>query len=294
MKVLWILIISLGAITLLGVIVFIAIFGRMIFIDKFAEASTRRMKDLVIEDPAFQVIELKHSLPPGPYEYKPSSGDVPAARDILLTPEKDLEEGQRVFDSDPSRTVLLLESSNDQPDKVFDGNNVFANDNQHLGNQLHSFDEPPLQTLRYVGGINSEWFLLAGDAEANPYANSKLWQVSHATYARKLLTEDPYFPFNRPPRVFLPEGFMGVVLVYYTGSVDFGFGGDSSRPKYSVIRLYTEDYPSGHDVARFSFRAGTIIDVKYVDDFLILYGDPSRPSSKKRLPPRLWRIEKGT
>jgi len=250
------------------------------------------MKDFVIIDTTFYVTELKHANPPMPYEYKPNSGDAPAARNILITPTKDLIEGNVFHDDDSNRTVLLLDSLNGNPDKVFDGNSVFAKDNQHLGSQLYSFNEPALKTLRYVGGINNEWFLLEGDPESSPFPNKKLWQVSHATYARTLLTEEPYFTFSRPPRIFLPEGFIGVVLVYYTGSIDFGFGGDSSRPRDSIIRLYTEDYPSGHDIVHFSFRAGTIVDVKYVDDYLIFYGDPSRPSSKKRLSPRLWKLEK--
>jgi hypothetical protein len=279
-------------IAVLGVSVFLAAFGGMAFIDKFAEMSIRRMKDAVVEDALFRVVEVEHSLPPLPYEYRPGSGDVPAAREILLTPAGELQEGRRVFDKDPNRTVRLLESTEGWPDKVFDGNDIFARSDGHLGERLHSFAEPSLQILRYVGGINDDWFLLAGDPEGSPYTNTKLWQVSRADYSRSLLAEDPYFTFDRPPRLFRPEGFAGTVLVYYTGSVDFGFGGDSSRPKHSVIRLFTEDYPSGHDVARFAFRAGTIVDIKYENGALILYGDPSRPGSEKRLPPRLWRLEK--
>jgi len=292
MKLYGVVVLVIAVIAVLGVGLFLTVFGRMVFIDKLAEKSVRRMKDVVIENASFQVVEIEHSLPPLPYEYRPGSGDVPAAREILLTPAGELQEGRRVFDKDPNRTVRLLESTEGKPDKVFDGNDIFARKDGHLSERLHSFAEPSLQLLRYVGGINGDWFLLAGDPEGSPYANNKLWQVSHADYSRSLLTEDPYFTFDRPPRLFRPEGFAGTVLVYYTGSVDFGFGGDSSRPKHSVIRLFSEDYPSGHDIARFAFPAGTIVDIKYDNGALILYGDPSRPGSEKRLPPRLWRLEK--
>ena len=283
---------AIAVIAVLGVVLFLTVFGGMAFIDKFAEMSIRRMKDVVIEDASFHVVEVEHSLPPLPYEYKPSSGDVPAAREVLLTPTGELQEGRRVFDKDPNRIVRLLDSTEGQLDKVFDGNDIFAKKDERVGGRIHSFAEPSLQILRYVGGVNGDWFLVAGDPEGSPYTNTKLWQVSHADYSRSLLTEDPYFTFDRPPRLFRPEGFAGEVLVYYTGSVDFGFGGDSSRPKHSVIRLFTEDYPSGHDVARFAFRAGTIVDIKYENGALILYGDPSRPGAEKRLPPRLWKLEK--
>jgi hypothetical protein len=291
MKILWILLISFGVIAVLGVVLFVAIFGRMIFIDKFAELSMRRMTNVVIEDSAFSVVEIEHSLPPLPYEYRPGSGDVPKAREILLTPEGDLQEGRRVFDSDPNKTVDVLESTEGHPDKVFIRNDIFTKQDQRLGDLIHQFAEPSLQIVRYVGGLNSDWFLLEGDPEGSLYTNSKLWQVSHQDYSRQLLTEDPYYTSARPPRVFQPEGFTGTVLVYYTGSVDFGFGGDSSRPKNSVIRLFTKEYPSGHEVARFAFRAGTIVDVKFEGGSLILYGDPSRPASDKRLPPRVWKLE---
>lgn len=292
MKVYGVVVMVIAVIAVLGVGLFLTVFGGMVFIDKFAEKSVRRMKDVVIEDASFQVVEVEHSLPPLPYEYNPISGDVPAAREVLLTPTGKLQEGRRFFDTDPNRIVLLLESAEGRPDKVFDGNDIFAKKDDRLGERLYSFVEPSLQILRYVGGINGDWFLLAGDPDGSTYTNNQLWQASHESYARTLLTQDPYFTFDRPPRLFRPAGFGGTVLVYYTGSVDFGFGGDSSRPKHSVIRFFTENYPSGHDVARFAFRAGTIVDIKYENGALILYGDPSRPGSEKRLPPRLWRLEK--
>lgn len=51
-------------------------------------------------------------------------------------------------------------------------------------------------------------------------------------------------------------------MIYYTGSFDFAFGGDSSRPKFSVLRIYNQQYPEGRDIVRFSFKAGTVVDVR--------------------------------
>lgn len=276
---------------LIGTAFFVYVLGGMIFVDKLAEMSVRRMKNFVLEDSSFGVVEQELDLPPLPYEIEPDSGDVPAAREILLTPENKLLDGRRVYDSDPNRTVSLLESADGNPDKVFDRNDVYAVDGKRLGGLIHSFVGPSLQTLRYVGGLSQKLFLLEGDPEGSQFSDSKLWQVSHSDYSRELLSEDPYFTFYRPPRIFRPAGFPGCVLVYYVDSVDYGFGGDCSRPKYSVVRLYTENYPHGHDVVRFSFRAGTIVEVKYQGGALVLYGDPSRPGSSERRPPRVWRLQ---
>lgn len=284
--VLWIF----GIAFLLGTAFFVYVFGGMIFVDKLAEISVRWMKDFVLEDSSFGVVEQELDLPPIPYEFEPGSGDVSAAREILLTPENGLVEGERAYDSDPNRTVYLLESSDGNPDKVFHRNDVYAVGGERLGGLIYSFVGPSLQTLRYVGGLNQKWFLLEGDPEGSQFSDSKLWQVSHSDYSRKLLSDDPYFTFSRPPRIFRPAGFPGYVLVYYVDSVDYGFGGDCSRPKYSVVRLYSEQYSYGHDVVRFSFRAGTIVDVKYQGGALTLYGDPSRPGSSERRPPRVWKL----
>jgi hypothetical protein len=61
--------------------------------------------------------------------------------------------------------------------------------------------------------------------------------VEKSTLEKKKIAEDTYFTFVRPPVVFRPKGFGGLVLVYYTGSVNYGFGGDSSRPEFSFIRI---------------------------------------------------------
>jgi hypothetical protein len=117
--------------------------------------------------------------------------------------------------------------------------------------------------------------------------------VEKSTLEKKKIAEDTYFTFVRPPVVFRPKGFGGLVLVYYTGSVNYGFGGDSSRPEFSFIRIYNETYKEGLDVAKFGFKAGTIVHVEWRDNALIATGDPNRPAAaqKEPRPARIWRIE---
>ncbi|WP_024460860.1 hypothetical protein [Marinimicrobium sp. LS-A18] len=281
-----------GALFLIGFVLMAGLFFCMAFQGKLTEIVVRRMKDFVLEDACFRLAEDKsHAYPPLPREYQPGSGDVAGAREVLLTPSGTLEEGKRVYDSSSNCTVRLLEPTDDVQGKVFHRNDVFALEGARIGRTLHSFSEPRLSYTGYVGGVSRHWFVLEGNPENTMGVRSKLWQVSHADYSRVLLSESPYYSFSRPPRTFRPDGFNGVVLVYYVGSVDYGFGGDCSRPKYSVIRLYSDRYPEGHDVARLSFRAGTIVDVRYEQEALVLYGDPTRPGESPSRRPRVWHLQ---
>src|SRR5690606_25441905 len=132
-----------------------------------------------------------------------------------------------------------------------------------LGEKLASFDNPPLGVLRHIGALNHQYFLLIGDHRESPYADAKLWLINHTTYEQTQLTEDPYYSFSRPPKVFKPDGLAGEVLVYYVGSISYGFGGDSDRPEYSVVRLFSNAYPQGIDLIKFAFKAGTIVDIEF-------------------------------
>lgn len=280
----------IAAIALFWLVVFAYFFLRMAFIDKFSILSTRFSKDIAWQAPEVEIQEQTHNLPPLPYEYRPDSGDAPSARTMLLTPSGTLEEGTRVYDSDPNREVNLLEHQDGVPAWVLTGNEVFATQDNRLGEAIHQFSDPALGTLRYVGQLNPHWFLLSGDPEGSQGVDDKLWQVSRQDFSRQLLTEDPYFTFARPPRVFYPLGFAGTVLVYYVDSVHFGFGGDSSRPKYSVVRVYTDAAPEGRDLAKLSFRAGTVVNVQYQDETLLLHADPTPPGRETPRARRVWAL----
>ena len=121
----------------------------------------------------------------------------------------------------------------------------------------------------------------------------RLWQVERETFNQSLIVKDPYFTFARPPMVFSPEGFNGHILIYYKESFNYGFGGDSSRPKYSFIRIYNDTYPEGKDIAQFGFKAGTIVNLEWKESSVFVTGDRSRPSQseKPRLPVRVWKID---
>lgn len=290
MELLWLVLKVFGGLFLVGFLIIVWFAIRMIFIGRFTDLSVRLMTPYDLLADAVTVFEMGHGLPPLPYEYRPEGGTGAVAREVLLTPEGRIEDGRRCFDEDPNRTVWWLAAQAGQPERVFVAGDVHAVVDGALERKLTRFAAPALQSVSHVDGLDQRWFLLCGDRVGQAHVDDALWQVDQVSYERHLLTEDPYFTFARPPKVFTPEGFAGTVLVYYVDSVSYGFGGDCSRPKYSVLRVFTASHPEGIDLLRFSFKAGTVVSVDYREGELIATADPSRPGGEQRLPPRLWRI----
>src|SRR5690554_2334021 len=269
----------------------------MIFVADYAEKKAQKSEAFYLLTDGVRVRELEHQMPPLEWEYRPGSGAMPVAAETLLSPENTIAEGERSYDDDPNVSVLWLKSVGDLPDKIFLKNDVYGVtvndeiDSTHLGEKLASFENPPLGVLRHIGALNHQYFLLIGDHRESPHADAQLWLINHTTHEQTKLTDDPYYSFSRPPNVFKPEGLNGEVLVYYVGSIAYGFGGDCCRPQYSVVRLFSSTRPQGIDLIKFAFKAGTIVEVDFKDGALVLTGDPSRPrTDEDRLPPRLWQV----
>lgn len=284
--------IGFGAVAALGVLFFIAVFLVMVFAPQIAELKVLTKRNFTVLLDGVTVEELPHQLPPLEPDWHPDGGDVPAARGILLTPENALEEGERVFDKDPNRSVLQLDGAGDLPTKIFIGLDIYGRAGDQLGAQIAEFTDAPFNGVGYVGGINEQWFLVGAALKEFAYVETRLWQVRHDTLDLALIDEDPYFTFARPPKTFRPEGFEGVIVAIYHGNVSYGSGGHSSAPAYTILRAYTPEHPEGVNLVRFAFKAGTVVKVDWQDGALLVTGDPSRPvaSKKSRLPPRIWKV----
>lgn len=271
---------------------FAFVFFQMIFVSQITEIKVRTKKDFVVLLDGVTVEEVQHNLPPLVREWWPGAGDVPAARQIVLTPENALQEGERVFDKDPNRVVLQLDANSDLPTRVFIGTEIYARDVDKLGGKVAAFEDAPFDGVRYVGGINNRWFLVEADLKEFAHVETRLWQVDRSTLELRLIEEDPYFTFERPPKTFAPEGFSGIVVAIYRGNVSYGYGGHASRPASTLLRAYTPQYPDGVDLASFAFKAGTVVKVDWQDGALLVTGDPSRPpaAGKPPLPPRIWQL----
>lgn len=270
---------------------FVLVFLRMIFDSQITEVKVLCDKAVLPLAPGVSVTEVPHRRAPLEWEYYPEAGSVPAAEEWLLTPEGQLEQDERVFDDDPRRSVEVLPGIGDEVSKVLYDGRIFAREGNRPGRELADFSDGPFSGFRYVGGINRDWFLVAGDPIEQPYGNTALWQVSHKDYRYTLLDTNVYFTHDRPPKTFSPAGFDGVLVAIYESCASYGFGGFCSAPRYSILRAYTPGSPDGIDLVRLSLKAGTIVDVEWQGGTLLVMADPSRPPSTQRsLPPRLWSV----
>lgn len=279
----------------IGCVVFFAFFasvaGRMIFVARFAELSLIPNRTLRVLWEGLRVSEISHQLPPLERDYQPGAGDVPATEEVQLTPDGKLEEEQHYFDGDPRRSVQVLSAIDGVVSKVLFDRKVFARNGDELGPQLADLSDGPFAGFRYVGNLNNDWFLVAGHPAGKTYGDAALWQVSHEDYSAILLQENVYYTFHRPPKIFTPEGFPGVLLAVYVDDVSYGFGGNCSEPRYSILRVYTENFPAGIDLVQFSLKAGVIVAVEWRDGELLVTANPSRPTGNEgKRPPRIWSV----
>lgn len=244
----------------------------------------------LVED--IDISEISHNEIALPYQFSYDTGEKEGSKTMVLSSDGKIENDRRWFDDDPRQNIEVLIRSENENSLVFKGNKIYLFDDFKLGPELGTFSNPSLKLIRHVMPVNNRYILVAGDREEATYADDYLWQLDTQTIEKTILTKDPFYSFSRPPKIFMPEGFNGIVIIYYVGSHSFGFGGGSSVPKESVLRVYNNQYPEGQDLVRFYYKAGTIVDVKWNDNSLILTGDPSKPdgAEKYRKPARVWQV----
>jgi len=276
----------------LGIILIAAIFGPMIFRDQITASKLKLSQEVVSLLDGIQVAEISDNEQPLPYEYQPGTGDVAAADEMLLFEDGMIEPGRRVYDNDPRKQVHVLSGNQASQSLVFKGNDVYRFVNNRLGDHIGTISSPALRSVSHVTVVTDNALLLAGYLASVPHADVRLYQINLPDWRQEEIAVDPYYTFSRPPKIFKPDGFDGVVVVYYTGEYSFAYGGDSSRPKYSVIRVYNKAFSEGRDVVKLGFKAGTVVNMSWQNGALILRADPSLPAmmNKPRMPARVWRV----
>lgn len=212
---------------------------------------------------------------------------------MLLSEDGTLVDEKRVYDNDPRAEVEVLWGRTGQQALAFKKNEVFNVTDRKIGSRIGEFSNPALSIVRHVSSVNEKYLLAVGDPVTSPHNDSRLFQVDRATLIKTEIAEVIYYTFVRPPMVFNPSGFNGIVVVYYTGVLRYDFEGIGGAPKLSFVRIYNSDFPDGVDIAKFGFKAGVIVDVKWENKILILTGNPSHPSStgQPRLPARVWQVQ---
>jgi len=225
------------------------------------------------------------------FEFEPNTGDINGSRVMTLMPEGMVEDSRRFFDDDPGRELEVVARGNNLKSLLFKDNDVYEVRDKQLANKVGSFTNPELGFVRHVLPISETIMLVQADRADSKYVDTWLWQVDLSTFDKFTLTKDPYFSDDRPPKIFVNERAGEKIVVYYVGDYSFGFGGHSSRPKKSIIRIYNKQFPKGKDLASFAFKAGTIVHVEWGETGVILTGDPSKltGSKKDRVPVRKWK-----
>lgn len=275
------------------------VFGGMIFIADRTESKVqespayiRLLNDVTVQEISKNEKPLPLTNPLGPG----GTGNLPASVDMVMEPDGAIVKRSRVFDQDPGQSVkvLTVDNSIESPAEsyVFIKNILYKFTDGKLGDMIGEYSGPALSHIGHVAYINKKYFLVNGQPASSGYSDSRLWQVDRRTLHNTEVATDAYYVFDRPPMVFREKGFNGVVVVYYTGDFSYAFGGDSSRPEFSIIRIYNDRYPEGKDIVKIGFKGGTIVDVKADNGSLILTGDPSRPmmAHQPRLPARIWKV----
>jgi hypothetical protein len=162
---------------------------------------------------------------------------------------------------------------------VIDGEGFFAFTGGVLGERLGAYDSDARGPISNLMAIGDGRFL--ADAHYNPNAPATLRQYDLARLDEPVeLTREPYFFFVRPPKL-LDVGGGARALIYYWESANYAFGGDSSRPMYSGVRVYTPEQPDGADVLHTTFRFGVITDLRRDGDEWVVVVDPTSPRDEQ-------------
>jgi len=236
---------------------------------------------------------------------EPTTGDFEASVSMLLVDNgSTIRDKNNQFEFDPDNEVDVLKRSSGLKSLIFKKNEVFEFDDYKFDKKIGEFSDPALDMIRLVLPLNEKYILVAGDRAGSPYPDTYLWQVETKTLKQQQITDKVYFIHSRPPKIFVSDRSIDsgenreIVVVYYKGEEHFfSYGGGATKPKFSVIRIYNSQYPDGNDLAEFNYKAGTIVEVKWKNDELILVGDPSPPrmaSNKPRLPVRIWSLKKAS
>jgi len=283
--------ITIGCAFILASIPILTFIVNFVFIDKVTERKVNASNEILKQSEEVHIEELLNKQGQV-ISFKSTAFYRQDEPELMLTPTGELTEDPHSFDNDGSHNVLSLTVTGSKTQLIFQHSTIYEQLGNRLGKTIHTFNNPIMQSIRYVNSVNDGIILMAADPDTNNSVDTKLWQVNLDTFEKTLLSEQPYFTFEFPPKVLTPEGYNGVIVIYYSGVVSYGYGGDVSRPEVSTIRIYSDIYPQGYDLVSFHYKAGTIFDVKLAGDKLLFIGDPSRPSSieNHERPARFWQV----
>ncbi|MFT6632117.1 MAG: hypothetical protein ACJAS4_002079 [Bacteriovoracaceae bacterium] len=283
----------IGITLFLGVVVFFLVFGQMIFISQISQFKLKMMSDFQIVSPSIKLKEIPNTLDVLETKYRPSGNQVVSqGKELLLKEDGTIEEGKRVYDGDKRKSILTLDNHELKYKMIFLKGQIFELQDQEMKHMIHEFKEPAYADFRYVSIIDKNQFLMVANLKENNGVDTRLIQVEKETFKTYEIASDPYYSFSRAPLIISLGESLGTAVIYYTGDIHFAFGGDSSRPHWSTIRIYNNENPKGIDLIKMSLAAGTIVNLEVNKNGLLITTDPSLPSmaNTPKVEPRTWQL----
>lgn len=205
--------------------------------------------------------------------------------------------------SDEGREVCILKDPIKGYELLFDSSQIYHFSDNKKQSKIAELSSPKLRRVSHVSSLDSDNLLLIGAPDNELGVQYKLYQINIKDFQQGLIAEDIFLArsyvsdFEKtalPLLVVAAENVQDVFVVYYIGRWAYGFGGDVSRPKYSVIRIYNQQYPQGKDIVKLGLKAGVIKELKFAGDEIFIRCDPGQPTDSKEKRERnnslFWRI----
>lgn len=265
----------------------------LMFINRITEFKLQRGADFKVLDELIEVIELENNEgkiidAEGVLDPKILLSGLPVGVEVVLNQEGVINNQKALFADEIEKPALQLNMKNSKRELIFIENKVHLKSGNKLGELVWHFKE--FHRFQFVNYIDENTIILAASSAASQYAEIQLWQVNLDDFSKTIISTEPYYPSTRPPKVFVADN--NVIAVYYEGTYSFAHGGPSSRPKKSIVRMYSKQSPKGKNLVSIYYKGGTVIDAQIENNTLLLTADPSRPYmvDDRERPARFWEV----
>ncbi len=286
--------ILIGVIVIVTVLYFVSIFAQMIFVVQISEWKISRAKAFELNDESIKLTDIT------PANSSPLEGDrnrqhLKASKSAYyIVNTHEIVETYDEIKEREYQEYTHLSLPEYSIDWVIKRTKIYEVKDGKRDSLFFEFPDNDGPNIWWAYGVSKDRVLLGISYQKK--AENELFEFIPSTKELKKVATDVNGYYGYPShlvRIFEPEGFKGTLVVYYTGSHLFGFGGDSFRPRQSHLMLYNDTFPEGKKLLSLSYKSGLIAEIQFTDGKLILTGDCSRPRQvdKHERPQKTWQVE---
>lgn len=283
------------ALVVIAITPFIVLFVNLVFLKQVTEVKSQWGADYEEVEQGITINELANDSgevmdAEGILDKSILQSDLPVSIEMSLTADGKLKKSDGLFADEAEKSVLQLLMPQKNEQLIFMDNSVYIREGDGLGEKRWQFDE--FKDFRFVSYIDENTLLIIASMMDSQYVETQLWQINLQDLSKILLSSDPYYSFNRPPKVLRLVDSGAVLAIYYSGDYSFAYGGPASRPQKSTARIYSSKYPTGYDLVSINYKGGTVFDARLDQGKLVLSADPSRPYmvDDRERPARFWQV----